>query len=948
MNKSSFFIVGKHPVIEALKNTKRKVLRVFLTEESKKTIHRENQKKNLLKDVKVFFKTKKELDKYSTKENLMHQGYVAEIEPLDEVKLKEFIKGKKNDLINSYLGNKGYSIYKVCLNEKIIDFIKKELTVKPFTQGSIIEPESFPVYMESDKKIYVPRFWGINIFGYPKSVKISLGKSIDLKFNGELRDYQKIVMDSYLKAIKFGSKEEENSEGSALIELWTGSGKCMGIDTPIMMYNGDIKMVQDIKVGDQLMGDDSTPRNVLSLARGREMMYDIIPAKGDKYTVNESHILSLKMSCSYNNKKYNHLKKNDIYDVSLLEYLNLPKGFKHILKGYRVGVEFTPKDVDIEPYALGYWLGDGTSSNANITTEEACVVEYFTNYVEKIGCEIRNFKDSLTTRNSLHYSISGKKIDSNKRQNNKLLIMLRNHNLLLNKHIPKIYKCNSRQVRLELLAGIIDSDGSATHGGYDIIQKNETLLDDIIYVARSLGFAAYKKECKKSCMYKGEKKEGVYYRTNIHGKGLEDIPVKCERKKVEPRRQIKDALNTGIKVEKREIDNYYGFELDGNRRYLLGDYTVTHNTVLGLKIIEQIKKKTIIFVHKTFLKNQWIERIKQYLPDARIGTIQGQVIDVEDKDIVIAMIQSISMKSYPDSLFDDFGLSLIDETHHISSQTFSNCLRKCTTLYSLGLSATMNRKDGLTPVFKMYLGDICNKQKKKAEEDNVLVKAIDYVVLDDDEYNEVARDFRGNVKHSTMLSKVSKLEYRSDFIINVIENELKINKEQQIILLGHQKNLLNYIFKAIELKNMTSVGYYIGGMKEKDLKVSESKQIILATYAMAAEGLDIPSLTTLILATPKSDIVQSVGRILRAKHSQPLIIDIIDQHDCFLNQFNKRKAFYNEKNYKIIRTNNDKYIDYIKYIRSGEEFDETQIWKELIPKSKGKKNISENKCLIKI
>ena len=96
MNKSSFFIVGKHPVIEALKNTKRKVLRVFLTEESKKTIHRENQKKNLLKDVKVFFKTKKELDKYSTKENLMHQGYVAEIEPLDEVKLKEFIKGKKN------------------------------------------------------------------------------------------------------------------------------------------------------------------------------------------------------------------------------------------------------------------------------------------------------------------------------------------------------------------------------------------------------------------------------------------------------------------------------------------------------------------------------------------------------------------------------------------------------------------------------------------------------------------------------------------------------------------------------------------------------------------------------------------------------------------------------------------------------------------------------------
>ena len=339
-----------------------------------------------------------------------------------------------------------------------------------------------------------------------------------------------------------------------------------------------------------------------------------------------------------------------------------------------------------------------------------------------------------------------------------------------------------------------------------------------------------------------------------------------------------DSYLKAIKFGSKEEENSEGGAL-------IELYAGAGKTIISLKIIEQIKKKTIIFVHKTFLKNQWIERIKQYLPDARIGTIQGQVIDVEDKDIVIAMIQSISMKSYPDSLFDDFGLSMIDEVHHISSQTFSNCLRKCTTLYSLGLSATMNRKDGLTHVFKMYLGDICNKQKKKAEEDNVLVKAIDYVVLDDDEYNEVARDFRGNVKHSTMLSKVSKLEYRSNFILNVIENELKINKEQQIILLGHQKNLLNYIFKAIELKNITSVGYYIGGMKEKDLKVSESKQIILATYAMAAEGLDIPSLTTLILATPKSDIVQSVGRILRAKHNEPLIIDIIDQHDCFLNQF---------------------------------------------------------------
>lgn len=873
--------------------------------------------------------------KISPKNRDYYESIVPEIDNL-----------KKNGLINSYIGNKGYSIYKISLNDKIIEFIKKELTVKPFMQSSLVEPNSFPIYLESDKKIYVPRFWGINIFGNPKTLKISYGKAINLDFNGNLRDYQTNVLNAYLKAINFEEKEENNvGNSSALIELWTGAGKCVGIDTPIMMYNGDIKMVQDIKVGDQLMGDDSTPRNVLSLARGREMMYDIIPTKGDKYTVNESHILSLKMSSNYNNKKYNHPKKNDIHDVSLLEYLNLPKGFKHILKGYRVGVEFTSKDVDIEPYFLGLWLGDGTSRTTGITTLDDCVINYINEYSERLNSRVV-ICDTNGTR-CCTYSIvnSSTNKENNFKGNNKLLNMLKNYNLLLNKHIPKIYKCNSRQVRLELLAGIIDSDGCESHGGYDIIQKNETLLDDIIYVARSLGFAAYKKVCKKSCMYKGEKKEGVYYRTNIHGKGLEDIPVKCERKKVEPRRQIKDALNTGIKVEKREIDNYYGFELDGNRRYLLGDYTVTHNTVLALKIVEVIKKKTIIFVHKTFLKNQWIERIKEYLPNAKIGCIQGQVIDIEGKDIVIAMIQSISMKSYPDSLFDDFGLSIYDECHHISSEVFSNCLRKCTTLYGLGLSATMNRKDGLTNVFKMYLGDICYKNKSEQIQFDVLVKAIDYNVYDDDEYNEVARDYRGNVKHTTMLSKVSNFNYRTDFIVNVIENELKINNNQQILLLAHQRKFLNYLFKAIEYKNLGTVGYYIGGMKEADLKASEKNQIILATYQMAAEGLDIKTLTSLILATPKSDIVQSVGRILREKHSNPLIIDIIDQHDCFINQFAKRKAFYNEKNYKIIRTNNERYIDYIKYIKKGEEFDEEEIWKEVVVKSKKTK---ENKCLIKI
>ena len=254
----------------------------------------------------------------------------------------------------------------------------------------------------------------------------------------------------------------------------------------------------------------------------------------------------------------------------------------------------------------------------------------------------------------------------------------------------------------------------------------------------------------------------------------------------------------------------------------------------------------------------------------------------------------------------------------MSSEVFRNCLKKCNTLYGLGLSATMERKDGLTNVFKMYLGDICYKHSKNSSQDNVLVKAIDFIV-DDNEYNEVERDFRGQVKHSTMVSKISNFNVRSDFIVHILESEMLINPEQQFIVLAQTKNLLNYLYKALCYKNFASVGYYIGGMKEEELKKSESKKIILATFSMAAEALDIKSLTSLFLASPKSDIIQAVGRILREKHSNPLIIDLIDNHDVFLNQFAKRRAFYNEKNYKIIRTNNEKYNEYIKYLKSLHE-----------------------------
>ena len=358
-------------------------------------------------------------------------------------------------------------------------------------------------------------------------------------------------------------------------------------------------------------------------------------------------------------------------------------------------------------------------------------------------------------------------------------------------------------------------------------------------------------------------------------------------------------------------------------------------TICALNIISKIKKKTLVIVHKGFLLNQWIERIEQFLPNARIGKIQGQVIDIEDKDIVIGMLQSLSMKDYPCEVFSSFGLTVVDEVHHIAAEVFVRSLFKIVTPYVLGLSATMQRKDGLTKVFKMFLGDIIYKEKRDGN-DKVIVKAHTFLTNDED-FNEVKYDYRGNPAYSTMISKLCTYNPRNEYIIKIIIDTLSQNENQQLMILAHNKNLLTYFYKGLEHRGFDSIGYYVGGMKEKDLKISETKKIIIATYAMASEALDIKTLTTLVMATPKTDVTQSVGRILRTKHIQPLVIDIVDNHDLFQNQWRKRLTYYMKENYQVYHSDSKNYGEYETLYEPGQK-------KQIKPK----KEPLKGKCLIKI
>jgi superfamily II DNA or RNA helicase len=328
-------------------------------------------------------------------------------------------------------------------------------------------------------------------------------------------------------------------------------------------------------------------------------------------------------------------------------------------------------------------------------------------------------------------------------------------------------------------------------------------------------------------------------------------------------------------------------------------------TILALYLIHLIKKKTIVIVHKEFLLEQWIERIHEFLPEARIGRIQGDIIDI-DKDIVIGMLQSISMKQYPKEVFQEFGFTIIDETHHIAAEVFSNALFQLVTPYMLGLSATMERKDGLTKVFKMFLGDIVYSAQR--EKTTVFIHKVSYE-NDDEDYNKVIKNFKGETNYTSMIKKISEFNPRKECILSILTKELEHPSTKQVMILAHTKALLTYLYDAIEHRKLGTVGYYVGGMKQTALKESEGKKIVIATFAMAEEALDIKTLTTLILATPKTDVTQAVGRILRVKHERPLVIDIVDSHPTFINQWKKRRAYYNSQSYTIVETTHATYPD---------------------------------------
>lgn len=422
--------------------------------------------------------------------------------------------------------------------------------------------------------------------------------------------------------------------------LWGAPG-CHAADTKILMFDGTTKNVEDVRVGDLLMGPDSKPREVLKLAQGREPMVRISPIKGDSFIVNMNHILHLTPSGS------NCLTKTPV-NITFSDYLKQSNYFKERYKLTRTGVEFTEKTQPIPSYILGTWLGDGHSESTRLTSIDKEIINEWENYSKSIGLIFNNVKDTIS------YSITrGNTAGYGKKGKNPFLTSLQELELINNKHIPLIYKTGSKQQRLELLAGIIDTDGSLSCNGYDYISISNRLANDVVYLARSLGFAAYISECQKSSQ---NGTVGIYYRVSISG-DISEVPVKLERKKGAKREQIKSVLRTGFSYEILEENNYYGFTLDNDHLYLTDDFTIHHNTgkstsiaVCARKYLADSRTAIITWDSNAFEAYE----VKMFISKFKYENVDKIILVVED----IGGVENEGYKVRQDSSL----LSLLDNT----------------------------------------------------------------------------------------------------------------------------------------------------------------------------------------------------------------------------------------------------------------------------------------------
>jgi len=490
-----------------------------------------------------------------------------------------------------------------------------------------------------------------------------------------LRPYQQEALDAITAA-------EGRGVNRAIVALPTG---CHRAGQGLLMHEGSVKAVEDVQVDDRLMGPDSQPRTVLALARGTGAMMEIRPVKGAPWVVNDEHVLTLVETQEKGHGRYPSQRGGAVRDVALPDWWQWSANRKHRHMLFRVPVDFPEREAPpLDPYFLGVLLGDGTLATPyrlSVTTVDPEILVAVHQAARSF--ELRVHDEGI----QLH--LRGRVVPNA----NPIVGILRGLGLnpvgCGDRFIPDAYRLGSRQTRLTVLAGLLDTDGSYRYGGYEFASRSERLANDVAFIARGLGLAAYV-----------TKRPNGHYRTSISG-NCSIVPCRIPRKQAPAGAQKKDVLRTGFQVAPTgTVEPYYGFTLSGDGRYLLDDFTVTHNTgktVLFGHLLNGRDGRGLVLAHRDELIGQAAGKLRQIAPSLEVGIVKAERDEI-GADVVVASIQTLARPSRLARLEANFRTIVVDEAHHASAATYVAVLRELGAFteggpLTVGVTATPERAD---------------------------------------------------------------------------------------------------------------------------------------------------------------------------------------------------------------------------------------------------------------
>lgn len=512
-----------------------------------------------------------------------------------------------------------------------------------------------------------------------------------------LRDYQEQAVTAILDTW-------DNGINRPAVVLPTG---CHRAGQKVLMHDGSLKAVQDVAVGDRLMGPDSRPRTVQQLCRGTDAMYTVRPVKGTPWTVNGGHVLTLVRTAQ--GGPYPSQQGGVQVDVTVDEWRTWAKFRKHTHKLFRTGVDFPVREAPaLDPYMAGIIIGDGSTSQpytVAVTTIDPEIGDAVADLAASHGLTIR--RDG---RNGITHCItSGTAARTGRRGgSNPVVTKLQQLGLLpiacADKFVPDVYKLGDRGVRLAVLAGLLDSDGYHDgRGGFEFASKGSRLSEDVAFIARSLGLAAYI-SVRPSGVAKGQCRVKISGETDM-------IPTRLPRKQAPVRSQVKDVLRTGFTAEPTgTVEPFYGFTLDGDHRYLLDDFTVTHNSgktqifseLIARKVDELRKQglRVLVLAHREELLMQAEARIKAAVPGVWTTVVKGNrgAKQHQFADVIVASVQTLARPKRREAI-DRIGMVIVDECHLYAAKTYKEAIMHYdgTGARTVGFTATLTRMDGGLP-----------------------------------------------------------------------------------------------------------------------------------------------------------------------------------------------------------------------------------------------------------